>query len=120
MTEPAAPRPRPLSHTIALALSPALAYVAFTSLSFVWPQLAPLGFLVGVLVVPIATIVVLVRLAAHEQATRGPAAMSTPLFVIGFLVLDALIWFGGCTITARNLDTIYDQPKPPAEPPATP
>lgn len=117
------PRERPLWLWILLALSPSLGYVGFAALSFVWPDVAIASVFLGIFVVPLLTILVLVRLAdrfctAHED----PSACSRALFVAGFALVNGLVWWGGCSITASNMPgTIYDERrKPPTQPDTEP
>jgi hypothetical protein len=108
----AALRQRPLWRWILLALSPSLAYVGFASFSFVVPPLAGLSVFMGVLVIPLVALGVLVHLAnSFFEARNDPSALGRFLFVVGFGLVNAVIWFGGCSITAFNLDANQVPPK---------
>ena len=66
--------------------------------------------LVGVLVVPLLALVVLVKLANQFfEARNDPSQLGRFLFVVGFGLVNAAIWFGGCSITAYNLDSMHKQ-----------
>lgn len=109
-TSMTAVRQRPLWRWILLALSPSLAYVGFASLSFAVPLLAGVSVLVGTLLVPVIALGVLVNLAnSFFEARNDPSQLGRFLFVVGFGLVNAVIWLGGCSITAFNLDHIYKQ-----------
>lgn len=94
---------RPLSRWVLLALSPMLGYDALAALGFLHEDLAAFGVIVG-LAVPLVALVMLILLANSYYSARGDGSFrSRALFVLGFGVVNAVLWLGGCAMTANTV-----------------
>jgi hypothetical protein len=93
---------RPLWKWVLLALSPALAYDALASLSPLSREIASFNMFVGMLM-PFVIIIGLIVLANRFFKARGDASVgSRVLFVLGFGLLNAGLWLGGCAMTLSH------------------
>jgi hypothetical protein len=93
---------RPLWKWVLLALSPALAYDALAALSPLNQAFASLSMFVGLLL-PFVILIVLISLANRFIKARGEGSLGPRvLFVLGFGVLNAALWLGGCAMTINH------------------
>lgn len=100
MTEP---RDRPLWQWVLLALSPALAYDALAALSGLSESVRGLSVMTGLFVPFLALGVLIVVANAFYKARNNPAVSSRVWFVLGFGVVNAVLWLGGCAMTIDGM-----------------
>ena len=114
-------RERPLWRWILLALSPSLVYLAVASLCALISVLTLFGVLLG-LVVPLVALFMLARLADDFFTVRDDrSTFRRVLFFLGFGLVNAMIWFGGCGLTMigpGGFGPMPPKPRPAVEAPA--
>lgn len=94
---------RPLWLWVLLAVSPSLAYDALAAVSTLSKDLKDLSVVVG-LGVPLVVLVVLIILANGFFSERAnPSIGARVMFVLGFGVLNAALWLGGCAMTIDGM-----------------
>ena len=94
---------RPLWLWVLLAVSPSLAYDALAAASTFSEPLKELSVVVG-LGLPLVVLVVLIILAnGFFGARANPSLGARVMFVLGFGVLNAALWLGGCALTINEM-----------------